>query len=389
MLRSAAKCVLRINKIANFYGFELCDAHPFNIAFSCDTPLFLDIGSFVPIRAPGAWVARQEFYECYLDSLAIAEKGYLGLFRHVFLLSGTSHEGEHGLIASPVASFLPVKLLRKIRRLRHIYHISRSIRCEAIQKRIPNRLLARLVYASLQSSLLPRRVMRHDRVMAKIDRYRLSQATAWASYHQKSNYYSDSGAIKLSSRFESILALVRSLGVSSVLELAGNQGVLSSAIAAIPGVHTVICTDYDPMAVDALHLRLSKESKAERNSGNLIYACFDFMKDVRELLTPERSNRLKVDLVIALAVTHHLLLGQNYSIDAILATMLLYSNRYLMIEFMPLGLWDGSAAPPLPSWYGQEWFESNLLRYGVILKVEQLEDNRVFYLLEKHPSIGA
>ena len=46
MIKDAAILVLKINKIANRYGFKLIDCHPNNITFVETKPLYLDLGSF-------------------------------------------------------------------------------------------------------------------------------------------------------------------------------------------------------------------------------------------------------------------------------------------------------------------------------------------------------
>jgi hypothetical protein len=53
---------------------------------------------------------------------------------------------------------------------------------------------------------------------------------------------------------------------------------------------------------------------------------------------------------------------------------------------MPLGLWNGTAAPPLPAWYTKEWFKACLeTRFKVLLE-EQIEENRILFFCEKRPA---
>jgi hypothetical protein len=61
------------------------------------------------------------------------------------------------------------------------------------------------------------------------------------------------------------------------------------------------------------------------------------------------------DVVFALALTHHLILSQNYDIHAIFSTISMYSRKYVYIEFCPLGLWSNGKAPPFPDWYNEAW----------------------------------
>ena len=95
---------------------------------------------------------------------------------------------------------------------------------------------------------------------------------------------------------------------------------------------------------------------------------------------PYSEGRYKSDAVVALALTHHLLLSQNLSIDYIFWIMAKYTRRYACIEFMPLGLWaEGSDLPPVPSWYTVDWFRENFKRYFRLHLEEKLEKNRILF----------
>ena len=97
---------------------------------------------------------------------------------------------------------------------------------------------------------------------------------------------------------------------------------------------------------------------------------------------PDFEERWKADLVLAMALTHHLLLSQYLNIDAMFERLARCTNRYLLIEFMPLGLWDGDNAPELPSWYTLLWFQSHMEKLFTVLLVQQMEKNRIMLLGE-------
>ena len=61
---------------------------------------------------------------------------------------------------------------------------------------------------------------------------------------------------------------------------------------------------------------------------------------------PNIFDIIKSDIVLAMAVTHHLILGQKLSIDFIFSQIKQYANKYVFIEFMPLGLWGGKEILP-------------------------------------------
>ena len=47
MLKDAGLCLLKVNKIAQKYGYQTIDGHGLNILFKSGSPLFIDLGSFI------------------------------------------------------------------------------------------------------------------------------------------------------------------------------------------------------------------------------------------------------------------------------------------------------------------------------------------------------
>ena len=179
----------------------------------------------------------------------------------------------------------------------------------------------------------------------------LHSKTQWGNYHLDSGMLLPSGEIKLTKRMDVILELIKTYKPSSVLELAGNNGVLSREIAKISTVGSVVCSDSDYQAVDGLYSIIKKEKKSK-----ILPILLDFMSLPSNGAVEPPENRLKSELVIALAVTHHLILTQNFKLDFIIERFSKFTEKYLIVEFMPLGLFNGKYAPPVPTWYTKDWF---------------------------------
>lgn len=94
------------------------------------------------------------------------------------------------------------------------------------------------------------------------------------------------------------------------------------------------------------------------------------------------ANAVKSDIVMALAVTHHLILTQQYQINDIFNTLKSYSNKYVFVEFMPLGLWNGHNNPTVPDWYTVDWFKEHFEKYFKLLKIDHYEKNRILFIGE-------
>ena len=150
-------------------------------------------------------------------------------------------------------------------------------------------------------------------------------------YHD--SCYDEGGILESTSRFNRIISIIKGFEIKSVLELGGNQGVLSRLLLERTNIENVICTDYDDLAVETCYLN-SKKYK------NLTVANLDIVLPFFQAREESPATRFKSDAVLALALTHHLILTEGISIDDILQTISMYSKRYVFIEFMPLGLWD-------------------------------------------------
>jgi len=61
---------------------------------------------------------------------------------------------------------------------------------------------------------------------------------------------------------------------------------------------------------------------------------------------------------------------------------LFLQSKYLIIELMLLGLWNGVNVPPAPEWCKEGWFIVELSKYCSILERESFGKNRVVFICE-------
>lgn len=377
MLRSAALCVINVNKKANAYGYELKDAHPYNIVYNFGVPQWVDLGSIVEIRVANRWRAHNEFLQCYHWPLSLVERGLESIFPHVFLLSGTRMSTvDLAVISKPFFNIIGRKNTRSVLKVLDICQARDAYLPENGYSSSPRQLMRMIVQKSLNArqKLLRRSI--YEGMETRIKSYNLTRKTQWGSYHSDAGIYAPSGAIVLPPRMNRIKDLIAELAPRTILELAGNQGALSRELSRLPSIEWVVCTDNDSQAIDEGFIRVEAHEK-------IFMACFDCMADVQAQITDEREKRFKAELVLALAVTHHLILTAGYSLHYIFETIASFSSKFVMIEFMPLGLWSSespSSLPPVPHWYTEEWFAAEFeQRFDVILR-EQLDQNRVLYV---------
>ncbi|MGZ8545635.1 MAG: hypothetical protein ACXWV0_10080, partial [Flavisolibacter sp.] len=100
------------------------------------------------------------------------------------------------------------------------------------------------------------------------------------------------------------------------------------------------------------------------------------------------SERMHVELVMALALIHHLVIGKNISFEQV-AEFFRNTGTYLLIEFVPredekLQLML-SQKPDIYTDYNQEIFVRAFEKYYTILKQEKIEGSeRTLYLMKTH-----
>ena len=358
MLKDAAMCILKVNKIALTYGFETKDCHAYNVLFYDNNPMFIDIGSFVKCSATRQLLCYKEFLSVYYYPLKIwASNDYYTAKR----------------IISDEASVLPHKSYFNIRYgfiLRKLGYYVQKIR----------KLRFKLLNTLYKKRKLKGEKREIEYFASKVKQiFPPLRKSYWNNYHNE--YLDSSGNVtSTTNRFERIVDLVKNNNISSVTELGGNQGIVSKLILQkIPFVKKVICTDYDENAIDLLYLSIKRNITF---NSRMSTAILNFMTPTANYSEIVPEKRFVSECVLALAVTHHLILTQRFNIDNILSTIILYTTQYAIIEFMPLGLWNGTSAPPFPEWYNRDWFIQHLEKYFSILLEEKIEENRIAFFCQ-------
>jgi ribosomal protein L11 methylase PrmA len=148
-------------------------------------------------------------------------------------------------------------------------------------------------------------------------------------------------------RFREIERLVAEAKPDRVLDLGANQGLYSHM--AYQHCDSVISADYDERAVGK-HVELLRRTNSDRHIYPIVLNAIQ--------ITEEVASRLRSHTVMALALTHHLWIGQQYPISFIAKQFSSLTEKRLITEFMPNGL-GGIAGPdpnPLPADYTLENF---------------------------------
>lgn len=362
-LKDAALLTLDILKEAMAHDMILKDATTFNIQFQGAKPIFIDTLSFEKYDPAKPWVAYRQFVECFVAPLLLASYRSPELIRLLQLY-------PDGIPLQLASKLLPVRSKFNFNALLHIF-------LPAKLKTKQNKLSEnRLQFSSqkLQNIIAS--------LYALISRLELKRTKSeWNDYYTHTvlgNEYVDQKMII----FREWLKLVKG---RTALDIGTNTGLF--ALEASATFANVTAIDSDTFCVDDLY-RKAKQS----GCNNLLPLCVDFTQPSPAIGwdNKERNDffsRYKSDVVLALALIHHLAISKNIPLTDI-AGMLSRLCNFLIIEFVPKD--DPKVALMLATRkdifeaYNETSFEEAFSEFFIIEQKKKIgSTNRVLYLMIK------
>jgi hypothetical protein len=315
-LRDAALLTLEMQDAAMKHGMSLKDASAFNVQFRGSQPVFIDTLSFEE-NDGGPWVAYGQFCRHFLAPLL--------LMRHVS--PGFNQFWKASLDGFPLdvaAALLPKRTYLSLGTLLHIHLHARS------QKKY-NATAAPLPKSAAAQTGPDRKPALVDSLKSFVRSIRLPDVeTEWVHYYSKglSHYTNAAEASKKATVAE---ALDR-LKPGTVFDIGGNIGEYSR-LATARGAYTV-CFDIDPLCVHHNYERARSE-----HDRLILPLMIDLTNPSPTLgfgLTERDSilERANADVVMALAVLHHLRITGNAPLVRI-AAFLARLGEHLIIEYVP------------------------------------------------------
>ncbi len=373
-LKDAALATLQIQRLAIEAGMTLKDASAYNIQFDAGRPIFIDTLSFEPYREGAPWVAYRQFCQHFLAPLALIAccDVRLSQLLRVYI---------DGIPLDLASGLLPLRTRFRFGVLTHLHLHARSQTRHADAAADGTKARSAQVSRAGLLGLL-------DSLESAVRGLAWKPAgTEWADYYCDTNY---SGA-GLAHKAELVRKLVESVTPKTVWDLGGNTGVFSRL--AVDAGAQVVSWDVDPAAVERSYLELQREGPRAllplvldltNPSGSVGWANEERMS---------LAERGPVDLVMALALIHHLAISNNVPLERI-ADFLAPLARHLLIEFVPKedsqvqrllatreDIFDG---------YTQSDFEAAFARhYETVERQPIRETSRTLYLLRRKHSIPA
>ena len=314
MLQDAALLQLDLLAAALDLDLTLKDATPYNVQFDGARPLFVDVGSFERLREDELWVAQRQFCMLYLYPL---------------LLQATRGASFQSRLRGAIDGITPAEMrsLMSFRdRLRRGFttHVFLRARLERRDVGDPAAVRAQLRRPGLGKQLILANVRKLRRLVAGLEWE--PPETVWVTYGEH-NTYTDADA-RQKDAFVRAVAEERSWRL--VWDLGANQG--RHARIAAEGAGHVVAIDADHGAVELLYRAL--RDGGERKILPLTMNLADPSPGLgwRGLERKPLLERGRPDLVLALALVHHLAIGANLPVREIV-DWLASLGAALVIEF--------------------------------------------------------
>lgn len=361
--RKVLLAFLEINLIALKYGLILKDATPYNFCLQGGKALLFDTSSFSFFKEPNYWIAYRQFCEEMLGPFALMH--YRGMRWGRLTLA--SHQG---LPLDFISKNLPLKSYLNLSCLLHLHLHAKSYQKPSAKK------------GKSQGFSQEKLIEVFSMIKGSVQK--------WDTYHQYPNYWSEYYDIDieteeyLQDKQETVKAYLKSCTVKSVLDLGANTGKFSEL--ACHYADRVIALEFDKKCVDQIEKSIEETGNTKLHTllGDLSQTSPNFGLLGKE--HPSIFMRAKSDLVLVLALVHHLALSKLIPFELITDLVYAFSNRYVLIEFIEKS--DRKVNQLLqnnPRYYpSKEEFEEIIQRKFTILKQKTLDKSvRTLYLVEK------
>ena len=366
-LKAAALRTLAIQERAITAGFSLKDASAFNIQFVNGQPVLIDSLSFEPYEEGKPWVAYRQFCQHFLAPLALMSRvdpRVASFFR--FHLDGFPLDLSSRL--------LPWRTRLNPRLLIHLHWHARAQKAYGGGTPVARpRAFSRQALLGLLDSL--------EATVRSLDW--VPDRTEWANYYAETNYTDAATAQKLAL----VGSFIAQVQPKTAWDLGANTGRFSQ-LAADAGAETV-AFDIDPACVERNY-----RAVVARGEPRILPLVLDLANPSPSLGWDhsERDSLLDrgpVDLVMALALVHHLAIANNLPLDRI-ASFFHRAGRNLIVEFVPKS--DSQTRRLLAGRvdvfddYTQSHFEAAFAPYFEIERAEAIvESDRTLYLMRARP----
>ena len=342
MFKDAALCHCDVHIELAKSAYNLQDAHPWNILFRYTTPVFVDYGSVIKENSLSRRLALLKEYTSYM-------------IYPLYLMSKLESAKARRYLTH---SDPPLDLRDLLGYFSFRDALNNIVKTTSSRIHSSNNLVTMLIA-----------IRKH------IDSLPLPNSSQWLGYHD--DEFQCDGK-QWQNKQWNMNEILRRLNPATVLDIGCATGWYAEMAAKLGS--KVIALDFDDGIINQVYRQVSA-------------ADLPITLVVKDLFNEEYVNvRYRAEMVLALAIVHHLALTQRYSFDEIAKTLSDYTRKWLVTEFIDCR--DTFVKENLQrqveshqedtSWYSLENFIACLGKYfQVTQRFKSSSENRTLLLAEK------
>ncbi len=367
-LKDAAITTLKIEKTALSYGFTLKDASAYNIQWQNGKPVFIDTLSFERYVENSLWIAYRQFCMHFLAPLLLMSQKNPDLNKLLlYFLDGIPLPLVSALL--PKMTYMNPSLLTHI----HLHAF--------MEKKFSGKKGSRQLRGMKKESF----IAMLDNLTKTIQQLRLpTNKSYWSEYSELHVY----GRESFIDKKRTVNDFIKQTSAKTALDIGANTGEF-----------TAICTGKNirTVAIDNDHISVERLYQSNtQTTANCLPLVLDITNPSPAIgwANEERLSfvdRGPFDLVLALAIIHHIAIERNIPLSNIIR---LFSRlgTYVIVEFVPKQ--DAEVQTMLSnredifSRYSQKEFERECNKLFTIRHIKPVVDSvRVLYLLQNKHSV--
>jgi hypothetical protein len=365
MLRDAALLTLDINKEAMESGMILKDATPFNIQFHQGRAIFIDTLSFEIYEQRNPWKAYKQFCECFLFPLLLAAYTKTPWQKMLAVY-------PDGIPVETTAATLPFRSRGNLNVWLHVF-LQANIRNR--QNKISALGDQKFGFSKTKMTTLL------NGLYSFIAGLQYKQKQVWDDYYAATIL----GDGYLQEKENIFKSFVEGLTIQTAIDIGTNDGHFAHIIAG--KAQLVLAIDSTPNCINQLYL--TQKEKGPKNILPLLVdianpsAAIGFRNQERESFL----SRVTADLVVALALTHHLHFSNNVGLHKQADLYSSLTRKFLIIEFISV---DDEKVKIIVNReegemhrYDIGYFEEVFAVRFLIHRKHLLKNGRALYLMEK------
>ncbi len=365
MLKDAALLTLDITKEAMESGMILKDATPFNIQFYQGRPILIDTLSFEEYQERNPWNAYKQFCECFLFPLLLSSYTKTPWQKMLAIY-------PDGIPVETVAATLPLRSKCNINVWLHVF-LQKNIRNRQNNTPAPEHKDFGFSKSKMTTLL--------NGLYAFIAGLKYKQKQVWDNYYGATIL----GEGYLQEKENVFNSFLERLSINTAIDIGTNDGYFAHIVAS--KAQLVLAIDSASNCINQLYL--AQKTKEQANVLPLVVdianptAAIGFRNQERDSFL----NRVKADLVIALALTHHLNFSNNIPLDKQADFFSSLTQKFIVIEFIPLEDEKVTIVTDRKKGEGHRYdaiyFEDVFSMRFIIHRRHTLKNRRILYLMEK------